>query len=101
MPPSAAPNHEGLKPMTTSYKNPWHNPLDRYSGPDCFMTDVKPTEYKGYLIYHRLSDVWDVVKDDACVTQRAGFNGAKRYIDEMVEASALFGEINQYFESRA
>lgn len=65
----------------TTYKNPWHKPGKPEYGPINYETNVLPTEYNGHLIYHRLNSVWDVVKNGVCITQRAGFNGAKRYID--------------------
>lgn len=65
-----------------TYKNPWHNPVTNNYGPEYYITNVKPKEYKGYLIYERISgQVWDVVKDGTCITQRAGLNGAKQAID--------------------
>ena len=39
-------------------------------------------EYDGFLIYHRTPLVWDVVKDGACITQRAGPKGCRQFIDE-------------------
>jgi hypothetical protein len=69
----------------TSYINPWYKPGQDMYGPKEFTTDVKPTEYKGYLIYERIQgQVWDVVKDGRCVSQRAGINGAKQKIDEIL-----------------
>lgn len=67
------------------YKNPWHRPMDPMYGPPMYKTSVTPTRYRGFLIYHRLECVWDVVKDGTCITQRAGFNGAKRAIDDICE----------------
>jgi hypothetical protein len=70
----------------TTYKNPWHKRFEPMYGPAEYITNVQPEEYKGFLIYERIDEaVWDVVKDGACVTQRAGINGAKRYIDEVAE----------------
>jgi len=66
----------------TKYQNPWHDPLKPYHGPECYHTAVEPEEYKGFLIYHRTPLVWDVVLDGVCVTQRAGINGARKYIDQ-------------------
>lgn len=69
--------------MGTSYKNPWHNPSNSMYGPERYYTHAEPKEYKGFLIYERITgSCWDVVKDGACVTQRAGPNGARRSIDE-------------------
>ncbi len=53
-------------------------------------THSKPVEYKGYLIYHRISgttkngDVFDSVKDGVCVGMSAGLNGAKNRIDKLI-----------------
>ena len=66
----------------TSYQNPWHDPRDPKYGPVCYTTSVKPTAYKGFLIYNRIPAVYDVVLDGVCVTQRAGLIGAKSYIDK-------------------
>lgn len=55
-------------------------------GPVMYSTEVKPKEYKGHLIYERIAgSVWDVVKDGVCLTQRAGPNGARQYIDGLQE----------------
>ena len=68
----------------TTYKNPWHKPLNAIYGPVEYSTDAKPVLYRDYLIYERiLGHCWDVVKDGACVTQLAGPNGAKRAIDKL------------------
>jgi hypothetical protein len=68
----------------TSYINPWHKPETNDYGPAIYQTDATPTEYKGYLIYHR-GAVYDVVKNGACVTQMAGPNGARQAIDKLVD----------------
>lgn len=75
------------------YKNPWHNPRQDMDGPAFFQTEAKPKEYRGYLIYNRIEGpigrgVWDIVKDRACVSQRAGPNGARRKVDELIEGGA-------------
>ena len=68
----------------TTYKNPWHI-KNGHQGPENYATDARPEYYKGYSIYNRIpGHVWDVVKDDICITQRAGINGAKRAIDFLV-----------------
>ena len=67
-----------------TYKNPWHKPQNPMSGPENYSTDSKPVLYRDYLIYERISgNVWDVVKNGACITQMAGLNGAKRAIDNL------------------
>lgn len=68
-----------------AYRNPWHRPSKPEYGPATFTTDAHPTEYRGYLIYHRVQNVWDVVKDGACVSQMAGPNGARTAIDRLVD----------------
>ncbi|SDF83107.1 hypothetical protein [Thalassobaculum litoreum] len=65
-----------------NYRNPFHKPHDSSYGPAIYETDATPEEYGGYLIYRRLPNCWDVVKDGVCITQRAGPNGARRAIDE-------------------
>lgn len=49
----------------STYKNPWHKPNNPILyGPEYYTTDAKPQDYKGYLIYERITgNVWDVVKD--------------------------------------
>ena len=74
------------------YTNSWHNPRNIGSRA-YFETDVIPTLYKGYLIYHRINSVssiesggahiFDVVKDGVCISQYAGINGAHKYIDTL------------------
>lgn len=75
----------------TKYKNPWHRLDKREYGPAFYETDATPTEYRGYLIYHRTMAVWDVVKDGVCVTQLAGPTGAKRAIDDLLIAAHHLG----------
>lgn len=70
------------------YKNPLYNPNDKYYGPEYYQTDVKPSEYKGYSIYHVKKDQYDVVQYGICVAQMAGLNGAKRAIDKLIEEGA-------------
>jgi hypothetical protein len=80
--------------MKTEYKNRWYNPKNDDYGKQTFKTDVKPTKYKGYLIYQRVSGhVWDIVKDNICISQRAGINGAKSFIDS-IKPDDLLKEIN-------
>lgn len=68
--------------MIYTYQNPWHNQDDRYSRP-LFECEKRPTEYKGYKIYHRIKDCFDIVKDGVCISQMAGLNGAKKAIDKI------------------
>lgn len=71
----------------TQYINPWFKSYMKTEyGPRYYTTDVKPTKYRGYLIYERIKgSVWDVAKDGECITQMAGLNGAKRAIDNLLE----------------
>lgn len=72
-----------------SYINPWHvRGKDAVYGPPEYVTTIRPHKYREYLIFNRVGDVWDVVKDGRCVTQRAGINGAKQAIDEMISGAA-------------
>lgn len=71
----------------TTYRNSFHKPDARgLYGPEFYVTDEPPSEYRGYLIYRRLPNVYDVVKDDVCVGMYAGPNGARRYVDKRIEA---------------
>lgn len=84
----ANPSVKEKRMKTAKYKNPWHSPKERsskFENAPFYETNVKPTEYRGFKIYHRHTEVWDVVRDGVCVSQRAGFNGAKRFIDQIHE----------------
>ncbi|WP_430438966.1 hypothetical protein [Shinella sp.] len=67
------------------YRNRCHNPHDSSYGPEFYETDVKPTEYKGFKIYHvhnmRFDCVLEGIDGPFCQMQTAGINGAHRYID--------------------
>jgi len=67
------------------YRNPCHKPHDGSYGPASYETDVKPTEYKGFKIYHVHNMRFDCVIEEpdglVCKMQMAGINGAHRYID--------------------
>ncbi|KNY36061.1 hypothetical protein [Agrobacterium sp. SUL3] len=71
------------------YRNPCHKQHDASYGPEFYETDVKPTEYKGFKIYHvhhmRFDCVLEEVGGPVCKMQMAGINGAKRYIDSFWE----------------
>ena len=69
--------------MATSYKNPWHTPGKSQYGPAHYVSEAQPQEYRGFQIYRRLPEVFDVVKDGVCVTQMAGPNGARSAIDAL------------------
>ena len=73
----------------TTYRNPWFDPNNPCSCSQ-FETDAIPTEYKGFLIYHRIDShlpiesgahVFDIVRFGVAVGQAAGFNGARAFID--------------------
>ncbi|MCD7983390.1 MAG: hypothetical protein LUG19_03935 [Desulfovibrio sp.] len=78
--------------MKHEYKNPWYETLGRKGlsfDPPVYRTNATPTEYKGYLIFERISKTcFDVVKDGVCVSQCAGLNGAKRRIDQFFAVEA-------------
>lgn len=64
--------------MKHRYRNSWHQPHGKGFGPEFYETDVEPVEHAGCLIYERIKgQVWDVVLDGVCRTQRAGPNGAR------------------------
>jgi len=65
----------------SSYKNPFYRKSIPGSKP-VLTTDVTPMHYKGYLIYKRLHDCFDIVKNGVCVGMNAGLKGAKKRIDE-------------------
>ncbi|RLA60641.1 MAG: hypothetical protein DRQ89_12515 [Epsilonproteobacteria bacterium] len=47
--------------------------------------DKPPEVYGGHLIFHYSFSQWDVVRDGKIVGMYAGLNGAKRFIDKLVE----------------
>jgi hypothetical protein len=71
------------------YLNRHHKPHDAAFGPEFYETDAKPTEYKGFKIYHvhhmRFDCVLDGTDGPFCQVQMAGINGARRYIDAFWE----------------
>ena len=73
----------------TRYRNLCHNAHDSSYGPAFYETDAKPTDYKGFKIYHVHNMRFDCVLDEAdgavCKMQMAGLNGAKRYVDSFWE----------------
>lgn len=64
-----------------NYKNSFYSKTTPESKPVLF-TDATPIEYKGYLIYKRLPECFDIVIDGVCIAMCAGINGAKKRIDE-------------------
>jgi hypothetical protein len=69
-----------------TYRNPWHKPLQSIYGPAHFECTAAPAEHRGFLIYRRLPNCFDVVKDGVCLHQRAGLRGAHNAIDALVAA---------------
>lgn len=89
MPPSTKPRNAVSSEIL--YKNPWHSPLRSYDyGPEFYRATVRPTDYRGFSIYHRMTDIFDVVKHGTCITQCAGINGAYKAIDQMLAGAYFF-----------
>src|SRR5690606_18799365 len=79
--------------MTTHiFRNPWHKPGLLHYGPEFYVTDVKPAEYRGFQIFNRFRGSWMLVKDGVCLTDRAG-GGALRSL-----ADALLGDKTDHDE---
>ena len=69
----------------SEYRNPWHRPGHPEYGPASYVTDARPVEYRGFMIYQRIKGhVWDVVRNGQCITQLAGPNGARQAIDAIL-----------------
>jgi hypothetical protein len=66
--------------MQTSYKNKFYNKNFQNSTPIITVNSL-PVLYKGYNIYKRFSNLFDIVKNGICVGMCAGLEGAKRRID--------------------
>ena len=66
-----------------TYINPFHNANFTGSKP-VIATGVRPVEYGGHLIFKIAPQHYDVVKDGVLVTQRAGPNGARRFVDSRI-----------------
>lgn len=62
--------------MKYSYKNPWYKENQHY-GPEFYQTDIEPKKCGRALIFHRIKDCWDVVREGVCIAQRTGFEGAR------------------------
>ena len=73
--------------MSTSYRNFRHKPGKPEYGPAVYVTDARPTFYRGYAIFQRIAGMWDVVRDGECVGQYVSPNGARRFIDALTEGS--------------
>jgi hypothetical protein len=70
-----------MQTLFTEYKNSFYSARNQDSKP-VIQTTAVPVEYKGYLIYHRLSMCFDIVIDGICIGMNAGINGAKKRIDQ-------------------
>ncbi len=66
-----------------AYRNPFHNANYTGSKP-VIETGARPKEYRGYQIFKIHDQNYDVVKDGVLVTQRAGPNGARQFVDDQV-----------------
>lgn len=86
-----------------SYKKYWRylNPFHSVKAQDSaayYESEKKPVEYRGYQIFQRVKNsVFDVVKDGVLFSMRAGRNGAKKYVDTLVDGveSNLFRFIDK------
>ena len=58
--------------MNHVYKNPWAKSYE----PQEYALSIEPFTHRGCQIFHVLPDQWDVVKNGACISQRAGKRGA-------------------------
>lgn len=67
-----------------TYKNSFYN-KNYQDSKHIIETSAKPIEYKGYLIYHRNHQTWDIVKDGVCVGMNAGPNGAREKVDNLIK----------------
>lgn len=65
-----------------TYKNSFYE-NDKQNRSEFINCDKKPIEYKGFLIYHRWTELFDIVKNGVCVGMYAGINGAKKKIDQI------------------
>lgn len=63
-----------------TYTNPFHNKHYTGSKP-VITTSAKPSERGGYQIFKISEQLYDIVKDGVLVTQRAGPNGARQFVD--------------------
>ncbi len=77
------------------YRNPWHRAGHYEYGPAVYECSAKPIAYRGYLIYHRIA--FDVVLGDLCVGQYHGLNGAKRFVDMLLDGK---GEVAEFWQAR-
>ena len=76
-------------PKFSRYVNPWHRAGDANSGPAVYETRARPREVAGLLIYKRLPNCWDIVRDGVCICQRAGPRGAKEAAERLGNSRRL------------
>lgn len=68
--------------ITHRYLNPWS--ADPVAKPEYFTAAVKPIDYRGFQIFHRLPKSYELVKDGVCLTQRAGGGSLKALADALL-----------------
>lgn len=79
----------------TEYRNSFYHPTQGHD-PEIYRTEVKPVEYRGYLIYQRIKGrCWDVVRDGVCIGQYAGKSGATGFIDRLTDGGASEWELEK------
>lgn len=71
------------------YRNPFHSPGRPEYGPPEYVTEVSPRHYRGFEIYHRGIEVYDVVQDGTCLGQFAGPDGARSNIDAYLDETGV------------
>jgi hypothetical protein len=81
--------------MKHRYRNPWHDPAKAWMGPEFFETDSAPFEYRGFQIFKRIVNSWELVKDGVCLTQRCG-NAGPRFIGAQHVVDSLFGDARDW-----
>lgn len=73
---------ETIEEISSTYANSFYSPRNQESKPT-ITTNAIPIKYKGYLIYQRQKEVFDIVIDGRCIGMYAGLNGAKNRIDTL------------------
>ena len=63
-----------------TYKNSFYV-NEKQNRTEFITCEKNPIFYKGFLIYHRWIELFDIVKDEVCIGMYAGLNGAKKAID--------------------
>lgn len=63
-----------------TYTNPFHSV--HYTGSKSVIeTQITPQEYKGHLIFKHHAQHFDIVQHGVLISQYAGPNGARQFID--------------------